>query len=575
MSDPLDNNAFRVVTGPSGRSIIINSTFHPLAPNELVGANSGQRPDLLAWPERVYQLTTDPTLLYHSNGTQLVVVPEQGSHQIVYDNLSPVMRVNSTGDLVDADGNFIASVPLGTTYDEYNTYADLPVSPPNPTTAIVLTATGVPFINRKYAGLYRFTTVWVYLGPLPEGYFTDNVTAFFDDADPSKQLKWELAGIGSGQTRVASWPDKSGTVAMLDDMVPGPQGPVGPQGPQGMQGDDGLDGDIGPGGPAGATGPQGSVGPQGPQGIMGPVGMDGLDGDAGLQGPAGPQGIQGNPGSAGAAGAVGPPGVDGASGDDGAMGPPGPAGPQGPAGATGAAGPSGANGMDGDPGLDGDPGPPGSTGPQGLQGITGSQGPIGYPSLVFESSDDEPEIRPPDRPGLLALHFPPVVAVADQAIAAATLTLLTGTLVKPLGLYVGQVFRWQIVGTAAAAGTAANTIAVRWGTAGTTADAVVGTVTTAVGTAAISEYVIDVTLTIRTLGGTATAVMNVNIRNSAATGFVNTTQSVLNGTMSSFNSVLAGFFHVSLTTGASKTATIRQAYATVAAPSNPQIIHFQ
>ena len=162
---------------------------------------------------------------------------------------------------------------------------------------------------------------------------------------------------------------------------------------------------------------------------------------------------------------------------------------------------------------------------------------------------------------------PTVPAVADQAISAATLTLITGTSLAPNGFYVGQTFRWVIVGNGGALGTSANTITVKIGTANTTADATVATFTTSVGTAAASNFQIEITLTIRTLGASATALAQCVILNSAATGFVSIDASVLIGTMSTFNSTTASqFVHVDLTTGASKTATIQLATVEVYVP---------
>lgn len=164
------------------------------------------------------------------------------------------------------------------------------------------------------------------------------------------------------------------------------------------------------------------------------------------------------------------------------------------------------------------------------------------------------------------------VAIADQAISAATLTLITGSLVQvpPQGSQIGTTYCWKIHGTSAAAGTAANTIAVRYGVNGTTADAVVATANTTVGTAATSEYTIEIELTIRTIGAAATAVCRIQVTNSGTTGFINTTTNVLNGTMSTFNTTTARpFFSVSLQTGASKTATIRQCTVECVKAANP------
>lgn len=163
-------------------------------------------------------------------------------------------------------------------------------------------------------------------------------------------------------------------------------------------------------------------------------------------------------------------------------------------------------------------------------------------------------------------------SVADQAISAATLTLLTGSMVTvpPQGFQIGTAFKWEIIGTGGAVGIAANTITVRLGTAGTTADAAIATFTTTAGTAAASEFKITILLTVRTIGAAATASGECIINNSAASGFINATVNVLAGTMASFNTTTAQqFMHVDLTTGATKTATIKQVIASVLNPANP------
>jgi hypothetical protein len=240
----------------------------------------GQRPDLLAHTYRVFHLDTDPTVLLRSNGSQLQVIEDQGKFQAEQSNLSPVFVVPGTNNLVDA-----YNVPIstgGTSYSEYNTFADLPAPTSVGLTVVVITATGVPFINKKAAGLYRADgAVWVYLGPVPEGYFSDNVLRFYDNIDASKQAAFELGGITAATTRTYNFPDKNGTLACLDDVTPGPQGPQGIQGIQGIQGPIGNDGPQGIQGIQGIQGPQGDTGPQGIQGIQGDPGTNGSVGPAG------------------------------------------------------------------------------------------------------------------------------------------------------------------------------------------------------------------------------------------------------------------------------------------------------
>lgn len=110
----------------------------------------------------------------------------------------------------------------GASYAEVLNFSALPAIPEDGTTCIVLQPQGVWLINRKPAGLYRFTAgVWVYLGEVPDGYFVDNVLRFFDNSDASKQLAFELGGITSGNVRTLTVPDKSGTIATLSDIAGG------------------------------------------------------------------------------------------------------------------------------------------------------------------------------------------------------------------------------------------------------------------------------------------------------------------------------------------------------------------
>lgn len=309
---------YDVVASPDGSGVLRPADALPLTPAELAGANSGQRADLLQHAYRVYYLTTDPTQLFQPRGGRLepvITQKEQAATQGVY---SPVFLVNATRVLVDAYGNPVGEVVTGDNrYPEVANFAALPAAPAPGTTYLVLEPQGVRFVNYKAAGLYRYTGSWTYLGPVPEGYFTDNVLTFYDDADPSKRAKLELSGITSGALRTLALPDKDGVLATIADVVPGPTGPAGPQGPQGIQGE---------------------VGPQGPQGVQG---IQGVAGPQGLPGAVGPQGPQGDPGPTGATGPAGPQGPQGVQGLTGPQGDPGPTGATGPAGPAGQGVPTG------------------------------------------------------------------------------------------------------------------------------------------------------------------------------------------------------------------------------------------
>jgi hypothetical protein len=176
--------------------------------------------------------------------------------------------------------------------------------------------------------------------------------------------------------------------------------------------------------------------------------------------------------------------------------------------------------------------------------------------------------------GGLVMHAS--TSVADQAISAATLTLFTGSLitVPPQGFQVGTVLRWTIRGASAAVGTATNSITIRIGTAGTTGDGVVATFTTTAGLATVAEFSIVITFTIRTLGAAATAIADCSILSTttagAAGGLIGQIVNMLTGTMATWNSTTAQqFISVNITTGASKTLTIRQTIAEIINPANP------
>ena len=320
------SSIYEVASNTVGEGILRPSTTFPISAGELAAANSGNRNDLLAHSYKVYHLDTDPKQLYQAVDGRLVPVILQKERAAAVGIYSPVYLVNATRVLVDAYGNAVGELTSGggTRYAEVTNFAALPASPEAGTTILVLEAQGVRFINYKAAGLYRYSGDWVYLGAIPEGYFTDNVLTFYDDADPSKRAKLELSGISPGTIRTLSLPDKSGVLATVDDVTPGPVGPQGPQGIQGVQGLTGLTGDTGP------AGPQGPQGIQGIQGIQGTAGLTGNPGPAGEPGPQGLQGIQGPVGPAGADGAQGLQGIQGPAGADGAPGPQGLTGAGGP-----------------------------------------------------------------------------------------------------------------------------------------------------------------------------------------------------------------------------------------------------
>lgn len=111
----------------------------------------------------------------------------------------------------------------GSQYTSVANYAALPAAAGvSGQTYEVLASQGTYFVNRKPAGLYYSDGVnWNYLAEATEAYFADNVLQFYDNSDNSKKLAFELSTISAATTRTATWPDKSGTVAMTSDITGG------------------------------------------------------------------------------------------------------------------------------------------------------------------------------------------------------------------------------------------------------------------------------------------------------------------------------------------------------------------
>jgi hypothetical protein len=167
------------------------------------------------------------------------------------------------------------------------------------------------------------------------------------------------------------------------------------------------------------------------------------------------------------------------------------------------------------------------------------------------------------------------VSVADQAITAATLTLINGSLiwVPPQGFQIGTVFRWKVTMSKTAAGTAARTWFIKIGTAGTTADATVATFTNAgVPTAVADQGRLVVEFTVRgplgaSCAGVATSELTHNL---AATGFGTKAVDFTIATMATWNSATAQqFISLHVTTGASEAITVQQCMAECVCSGNP------
>ena len=158
------------------------------------------------------------------------------------------------------------------------------------------------------------------------------------------------------------------------------------------------------------------------------------------------------------------------------------------------------------------------------------------------------------------------VSTAAQSPAAGASTYLTNSnIAVPTGkLRIGTVFRWTLVFTKTAAGTATRAHIVRIGTAGTTSDAAILTFTSGVPTAAVDQGIQIITVVIRgplsasciASGGSSA------IHQLSTTGlFANETE-VLSVTSGTFDCTTANLIvGLSVTSGASEALTYEQVIA--------------
>jgi hypothetical protein len=99
-------------------------------------------------------------------------------------------------------------------------------------------------------------------------------------------------------------------------------------------------------------------------------------------------------------------------------------------------------------------------------------------------------------------------STASQAPAAATRTYITGSNINFAagGLQVGTILRWTFNMTKTAAGVAASTFDICFGTAGTTADTARVSFTKPAGTAVIDEGKVTITAVVRSIGAAGVVV---------------------------------------------------------------------
>jgi hypothetical protein len=150
---------------------------------------------------------------------------------------------------------------------------------------------------------------------------------------------------------------------------------------------------------------------------------------------------------------------------------------------------------------------------------------------------------------------------ADQTINAATTAYVTGSDVHASAgrpFKAGTIIRWWVFLSKTAAGVAARTLDVRFGTAGTTADTSRGSLAVTP-TAAIDSGLYLVSVTFRSIGASGVCAIAIDLlHKGATTGLSNGTAigGIANATFDNTStSLIAG---LSITTGASEVLTITQ-----------------
>lgn len=158
-------------------------------------------------------------------------------------------------------------------------------------------------------------------------------------------------------------------------------------------------------------------------------------------------------------------------------------------------------------------------------------------------------------------------SVADQAVAAATLTYLTGSMltVPAAKIRNGTVFKWILTASKTAAGVAARTFHVRIGVNGTTADtAVLSFLSTSAPTAAVDEGVFEIVCTVRGANLAAATIQGVcELRHNGNTvGFAVIPVHIIRALSAAVDLTVANLkVGLSLTTGAAEVITFQQVIA--------------
>jgi hypothetical protein len=187
--------------------------------------------------------------------------------------------------------------------------------------------------------------------------------------------------------------------------------------------------------------------------------------------------------------------------------------------------------------------------------------PAAAKAAVYLTNDADPLLRMVDDAGRnVSLTEISNASVTSQAPAAAARTYITGSAIKiPANkLKVGTILRWTFSATKTAAGIAASTIDIAFGTLGTTGDTARVSFTKPAGTAAVDEARFQITAVVRSIGVAGVVVGNMEMtHNLAATGHAIIPCVIVTTVSAGFDTTTPTYVGVCITTGASDAITIQ------------------
>ena len=181
---------------------------------------------------------------------------------------------------------------------------------------------------------------------------------------------------------------------------------------------------------------------------------------------------------------------------------------------------------------------------------------------IYASSDANPILRMKDDAGndkpLAGINN---FSVTSQALTAATRTYIAGSAIAipAVKLKIGTILKWKINITKTAAGVAASTIDIAFGTLGTTGDTARVSFTKPAGTAAVDEGMITIIAIVRgplSASGVVTGHMTVT-HNLAATGHMTIPAADVQVQSAGFDVTTPTFVGICITTGTADVITIQ------------------